>query len=123
MVGFPTSKERLAKRVPPGHLFFVYVTSPERRVIGMGQVAGPAEFSPEKDFKRPWSISLAWVIGPKMPGLQFSDIGLQIKARVGDSTYSISDEVAAAIIDRLQDMEDIGSTELGRLKERYRMFG
>lgn len=123
VVGFPVTKERLAKRVTPGHMFFIYVTSPERRIIGMAQATGPAEFAPEKDFKRPWSVDLAWVIGPKMPGVQFTEIGLQIKARVGDSTYSITDEVASAIIERLQDMDDLGSVELSRLKERYRMFG
>ena len=122
-VGFPATKERLAKRIEAGYLFFIYVTSPERRVIGMAQATGPAEFAPEKDFKRPWSVRLSWVVGPKTPGVQFSDIGLQVKARVGDSTYSITEEVAAAIIGRLQDMQDLEARELDRLKAKYRMFG
>ena len=121
-VGFPAVKERLAKRITPGHLFFIYVTSPERRLIGMAQASGPAEFAPERDFKRPWALDLHWVIGPKSPGVQFSDIGLQVKARVGDSTYSITEEVAAAIIERLQGMDDLGPAELEKQKERYRMF-
>lgn len=121
-VGFPAIKERLAKRVQIGHLLFIYVTSPERRIIGMAQASGPAEFLPERDPKRPWSLTLAWVIGPKSPGVKFADIGLQVKARVGDSTYSITDEVAAAIIARLQDMEELGPAELEKAKERYRMF-
>ncbi len=121
-VGFPAIKERLAKRITPGHLFFLYVTSPERRIIGMAQAAGPAEFAPERDFKRPWSLELAWVIGPKSPGVQFTDIGLQVKARVGDSTYSITEEVAAAIIERLQDMADLRPADLAKQQDRYRMF-
>jgi len=121
-IGFPLSKERLAKRVTPGHLFFIYVTSPERRVIGLAQATGHAAFTPEQDFKRPWSVQLAWLIGPKSPGVGFADIGLQIKARIGDTTYSITDEVAAALIDRLQDMNDLSSLELSRLKEKYRLF-
>lgn len=121
-IGFPLSKERLAKRVQPGHLFFIYVTSPERKVIGLAQSTGHAVFTPEQDFKRPWSVQLAWLIGPKSPGVGFADIGLQVKARIGDTTYSITDEVAAALIDRLQDMSDLSSLELSRLKDRYRLF-
>lgn len=121
-VGFPAIKERLAKRVQPGHLFFIYVTSPERRIIGMAQASEPAQYMPELDQKRPWSLTLAWVIGPKSQGVRFTDIGLQVKARVGDSTYSITDDVAAAIIGCLQDMDDLSEDELRKAKERYRMF-
>lgn len=121
-IGFPLSKERLAKRVLPGHLFFIYVTSPERKVIGLAQASGHAVFEPEQDFRRPWSVQLVWLIGPKSPGVGFADIGLQVKARIGDTTYAITDEVAAALIDRLQDMADLSSLELSRLKEKYRLF-
>ena len=122
MIGFPLAKEKLAKKVQPGHLFFIYVTSPERRVIGLAQAVSAAMFTPERDYRRPWTVDLVWVLGPKMPGIQFTDIGLQIKARVGDSTYSITDEVAAVLIDRLQDMASLSQMELARQRERYRMF-
>lgn len=122
-VGFPLSKEKLAKKVQPGHLFFIYVTSPERRVIGLAQAASSAVFAPEKDYRRPWQVDLVWVLGPKMPGVQFTDIGLQVKSRVGDSTYSITDEVAAALVDRLQDMPGLSAMELAKQKERYQLYG
>lgn len=122
VIGFPLTKEKLAKKVQPGHLFFIYVTSPERSIIGMGQAGSHAVFSPETDYKRPWIVELVWVIGPKTPGVRFADIGLQVRARVGDTTYAITGEVASAIIDRLQDMGNFSSADLARQKERYRMF-
>jgi hypothetical protein len=35
-VGFTLQKEKLAKKVTPGHMFFVYVMAPERRIVGLG---------------------------------------------------------------------------------------
>lgn len=121
-VGFPTMKEKLAKRAKPGHLFFIYVTSPEQRIIGLAQVLGPAEFLPERDFKRPWVLDLAWVLGPKIPGVRFSEIGLRVKARIGDSIYGITDGVAGALTEKLGDMAALDQCGLERQKEKYRMY-
>ena len=121
-VGFPTAKERLAKQVESGHCFFVYVTAPERRVIGAAQAMGPARYEPQRDYQRPWQVELAWLIGPKTPGLKFQDIGLQVKSRVGDSCYSVTEEVASVIVERLSEMEDLGASELERKQRRYGMF-
>jgi hypothetical protein len=121
-IRFYMTKERLAKRVRPGHLLFVYVTAPEKRIVGMAQVVEPAEFLPEKDYKRPWSVKMAWVIGPKSGGVSFADIGFNVKPRIGDSTYGITQEVAAAIIEKLQEMKDLDEGGLAVLKQRYGMF-
>ncbi len=122
-IAFPLKKENLAKTVAPGHLFFVYVTSPVRRIIGLGRAMRHASFEPERDYRNPWSLDMTWLIQPKMPGVGFADIGLDVAPRVGDSTYSINEEVAAAIIRRLERMDDMTPADLALIKDRYRLIG
>lgn len=121
-VDFPAAKERLAKKIWFQHLFFIYLTSPERRVIGMAQPATPVEFVPERNPRRPWVLELAWVIGPKSPGVQFCDVGLELRPRIGDNLCPIAEETAAAFIDRLNGMADLDAKELARLKLKYQKF-
>ena len=121
-VGFPAAKEKLAKQVESGHCFFVYVTAPERRLIGAAQAMGPVQYEPGRDYQRPWQLELAWLVGPKSPGLRFQDIGLQVKSRVGDTCYSTTEAVAQVIVERLSAMEDLGAHELERKQRRYGMF-
>lgn len=121
-VGFPSTKEKLAKRIPVGHMFFIYVTSPERRIIGLTRAFGPATFAPERDFRRPWLLDLLWVLGPRTPGVRLAEVGLHVKPRVGDSTYAVADEAASAIIEKLEDMPCLEREELQKQRERYRMY-
>lgn len=119
-IGFPNHKEKLAKLVEQGTLFFVYITSPVRRVIGLAQAMGSAEYRGDVDARRPWVVTLEWVIGPKADGVSFADVGLEVRARAGDSVYSIPVSVAASLMERLRSLCDLDQVEVARLRERFK---
>jgi hypothetical protein len=119
-IGFPTSKERLARKVQKGTNFFIYITTPVRRVIGLARAMGPAEYRGDVDPMRPFVVTLEWMVGPKADGVSFADVGLEIRARTGDSVYAIPPEIGVEFVERLQGLCDLDQAEVESLRERYR---
>lgn len=119
-VGFPKFKRKLAKKVESGHLFFVYVTSPEKWIIGLGRVVDPAR-ELEGEHKRPYQVSLKWVVGPKSVGVKFTDADLIIKPRIGDSLYALEMKDALRIIERLRKLPDATSEDLEKRAQLYKI--
>jgi hypothetical protein len=118
-VSFPAGKERLAKQVREGTLFFIYITSPVRKVIGLAQAMGPAEFRGDVTPSRPWVIPMEWMIGPKAGGVSLSDVGLEVHARPGDSVYAIPEDAAKRLAEALVPLPDLDEAEVNRLRGRF----
>lgn len=118
-VGFPNNKAKLAKGIKQDNLFFVYITSPVRRVIGLAQAMGAAEYRGDVDPERPWVATLEWLVGPKADGVSFADVGLEIRARTGDSVYAIPADIAAEFVDRLNTLCDLDQAGVFALRERF----
>lgn len=117
-VSFPAAKERLAKKVQAGAKFFIYVTSPVRRVIGLAEAMGPAEYRGDDSPSRPWVVPMEWTIGPKLDGVSLKDIGLAVKARPGDSVYAIPTAIARRLSRALRRLSDLNQEEVARLRTR-----
>jgi hypothetical protein len=118
-VSFPSAKEKLAKKVREGARFFIYVTSPVRRVIGLAEAMGPAEYRGDDSPSRPWVVPMEWTIGPKAIGVSFKDIGLTVKARPGDSVYAVPAETGKRLTRALRKLGDLDQEEVARLRTRF----
>lgn len=118
-VSFPSSKEWLAKQVREGMHFFIYVTSPVRKVIGLARALGPAEFRGDVTPSRPWVVPMEWVIGPKASGVTFSEAGIAVRSRPGDTVYAIPEDVAKRLVDALIPLPDLDEAEVARLRSRF----
>lgn len=118
-ISFPAGKERLARQVREGTLFFIYVTSPVRKVIGLAQALGPAEFRGDVTPARPWVVPMEWVIGPKAGGVSMAEVGLEVRARPGDSVYAIPTNAAVRLMEALRPLPDLDEAEVDRLRSRF----
>jgi hypothetical protein len=118
-VSFPSGKERLAKQIQEGTLFFIYVTSPVRRVIGLAQAMGPAEYRGDVTPSRPWVVPMEWIIGPKADGVSFAEIGLEVRGRPGDSVYAIPVDAAVRLMEALRLLCDLDEAGVARLRSRF----
>lgn len=123
VVGFPKSKRRLAKQIETGHLFFMYVTSPEKWIIGLGRVLTPAREIGAGEGKRPFEVPLEWVIGPKSVGVRFVDVDLVVRPRIGDSLYALDVKDGLRIIARLRELPDVTRGDLDRRIALYKKLG
>jgi hypothetical protein len=120
-ISFPAGKEGLAKQVQEGTQFFIYVTSPVRRVIGLARAMGPAEYRGEVTPSRPWVIPMEWLIGPKAGGVSLAETGLEVRARPGDSVYAVPEDNAVRLMDALRLLRDLDEAELARLRSRLEL--
>lgn len=115
-IGFPKNRRTIAAQISVGQKMFVYVTSPVKKIIGLMTVVNEVEETPGR---WPYSITLKWDIGPK-PGVSFSDVGLDIRPRIGDTLYSITSEKAKVIFDLLNAQEDLSRETIRYLANEYR---
>jgi hypothetical protein len=118
-VGFPKSKRALADKVEIGHLFFIYVTAPEKWIIGLARVLRPAIESQNQNCKRPLKVPMEWVVGPKRAGVKFVDVDLVVRPRIGDSLYAIGLQDALRLLRRLRELPDVTSDDLERKIATY----
>lgn len=114
--GFPKNRRKTAEQVSPGQFMFMYATTPIKKIIGMTKVTSMMK---EVDGQWPYSVDLEWLIGPKQ-GVTFADAGLDIRPRVGDTLYAISEEAGQRIIMLLNAQPDISEDTLAYLAEEYR---
>ncbi len=115
-IGFPKNRKKLAQDISVGQKMFVYVTSPVKKIIGlMAVIEGMHESS---DPRWPYNITLKWEIGPKQ-GVSFSDAGLPIRPRIGDTLYSIDIARARNLIDLLNQQSDLTEDNINYLSREY----
>ncbi len=117
-IGFPKNRKKLAQEISVGQKMFIYVTSPVKKVIGLMTVIEGMKESGDSNSRWPYNIRLEWEIGPKQ-GVSFSDIGLPIRPRVGDTLYSIDLERAKEIINLLNQQEDLSDNNIDFLSKEY----
>ncbi|OXS60303.1 hypothetical protein B1A99_07630 [Cohnella sp. CIP 111063] len=116
--GFPSNRKKVALQLAKGQFMFLYVTSPEKKIIGLTTVASECK---RVDGRWPYSVDLEWVINPK-PGVTLAEVGLDIRPRVGDTLFSITDDKAHQIIAALHSQDDLDSNTLKYLFEKYKDF-
>jgi hypothetical protein len=117
-IGFPKNRRKLAKDISVGQKMFIYVTSPVKKIIGLMTVISEMQESGKPEDRWPYNIKLEWEIGPKQ-GVSFSDIGLPIRPRVGDTLYSIDIDKAKDIISLLNKQDDLTDSNLDFLSKEY----
>lgn len=117
--GFPKNRRSLARRVAKGSHMFIYVTSPEKWIIGMAEVTGPAEADLGANPKWPYVVPLRWEIGPKAIGVKFSDVGIDIRPRIGDTLYALGTDKAEEIKALLRQKPDLTAQDVARLRMLY----
>jgi hypothetical protein len=117
IAAFPKNRLKIAKKIEPGSFMFIYVTSPEKKIIGLTRVLDSVK---EMENSRwPYYLPLEWVIGPKSMGVTFKDVDLNIRPRVGDTIFSIPTSKAMEIIDTLKNQQDLDSSTTKLLISRY----
>ncbi|MDF0727080.1 hypothetical protein PY093_10160 [Cytobacillus sp. S13-E01] len=114
--GFPKNRKKIAQELKPGQYMFLYVTSPEKKIIGLTKVVSEMNVT---EGRWPYSVDLEWVINPK-PGVKFSDVGLDIRPRPGDTLYALSEEKAQELIDTLNKQIDLDQSTLDYLAGKYK---
>ncbi len=117
-LGFSLRKERLVKAIKPGHLVFVYIQHPVKRVIGLARVTGSPIFGPEVDYRFLWRLPCEWVIGPKAKGVVLKEMVPALKQRVGDALYGIPKELAERFIKALDILDDLPETRSTKIRSR-----
>lgn len=120
VVGFPRNRRKLAKRIQVGQKMFLYITSPEKAIVALAEVTEPMREDPNPDSKWPYLVPLKFLIWPKLAGVQFADVGIDIRPRVGDTMYSIVPEKAQEIIDLLKKQPDLDQEQLQIRLNRYK---
>lgn len=115
---FPKNKRRIAEQIELGQYMFIYVTSPEKRIIGMTKITLKMK---EVGGRWPYSVELDWVIGPKA-GVTLKEAGLDIRPRVGDTLFGLSDETAQEIISLLNEQDDLDQNTLDYLEGKYKKY-
>jgi hypothetical protein len=94
----------------------MYATSPEKKIIGLTKITSNMKIV---DGRWPYSVDLDWII-PIKPGVTFADVGLNIRPRVGDTLYSITDEKAQEIIEALKAQPNLEENTLNYLADKYK---
>jgi chaperonin cofactor prefoldin len=117
-IGFPKNRRKLAQEISVGQKMFIYVTSPVKKIIGLMTVKNGMQESEDPHSRWPYNIKLEWEIGPKQ-GVSFSDIGLPIRPRVGDTLYSIDLDKAKEIINLLNQQDDLTDNNIDFLSKEY----
>lgn len=117
-IGFPRNRKKLALDISVGQKMFIYVTSPVKKIIGLTSVISEMQESNDPNSRWPYNIRLEWAIGPKQ-GVSFSDIGLPIRPRVGDTLYSIDLDKAKEIINQLTQQDDLSDSNIDFLSREY----
>jgi len=113
--GFPSNRRKVAQQLQPGQKMFLYATSPERKIIGLAEVVSECT---EVGGRWPYSVDLKWLVGPK-PGVKFIDVDLDIRPRIGDTLFAITEEKANKIIDKLNEQNDLDEGTLEYLADKY----
>ena len=116
-IGFSSNREKLARKIEKCSFMFVYLTSPEKRIIGLVKVVGDVEEVSESRW--PFQLPTEWVIGPKGEGVTFKEVNLDIRLRPGDTLLSLTQEIAVKIIDLLNEQLDLDKNTLVVMKKRY----
>ncbi|KAB2488049.1 hypothetical protein [Priestia endophytica] len=114
-LGFPKNRRGIAQQLSPGHFVFIYVTSPEKKIIGLTKVVSNLTFT---EGKWPYSVDLEWIIPPKL-GLSLRDLGLDMRPRPGDTIFGLTDEKAQEIIGALNSQDDLDDSTLMYLNQKY----
>ena len=117
-IGFPKNRRKLAQDITVGQKMFIYVTSPVKKIIGLMTVKNGMQESGDPNSRWPYNIKLEWEIGPKQ-GVSFSEIGLPIRPRVGDTLYSIDLDKAKDIINLLNQQDDLSDSNIDFLAKEY----
>ncbi|MFT4413230.1 hypothetical protein ACLM5H_05140 [Fredinandcohnia humi] len=112
---FPKNRKKVAEQLTPGQYMFMYATSPEKRIIGLTKIVSNMKVM---EGRWPFYVDLEWVINPKQ-GVKFADVGLEIRPRVGDTLFSITEEKAREIISILESQPDLDKNTLDYLGEKY----
>lgn len=113
--GFPKNRKKTVEQIVTGQYMFAYLTSPVKKVIGLTKVTSTMK---EVGGQWPYSVDLEWVIGPKQ-GLTFNELGLDIRPRVGDTLYGLTDDKAQEIIEKLEEQPDLDIQTLNFLASEY----
>lgn len=116
VAGFPKNRKKLVEDIHPGQYMFIYVTSPVKKVIGLVEVT--SEMKEIGDGKWPYLVDLKWVIGPKQ-GVTFKDLDLNIRPRIGDTLYSLSEDKALEVKAILEKQQTIDDKTLEYLAKEY----
>lgn len=113
--GFPKNRKKTVEQIIEGQYMFAYLTSPVKKVIGLTKVTSTMK---EVGGQWPYSVDLEWVLGPKQ-GLTFKELGLDIRPRVGDTLYGLTDDKAQEIIKKLEEQPDLDIQTLNFLASEY----
>lgn len=117
-VGFPASKGPVAGRVERGDFMFIYVMSPEKKIIGLARAVEKAAFD-ECGGKFPYRLLLEWESGPKSGGITFAELGLKVRPRPGDTVYSIDTDKAVDVAELVRSLPDLTYDELVTLRAKH----
>lgn len=113
--GFPKNRRTVAEQLSPGQYMFIYVTSPEKKIIGLTKVVSELNIT---DGRWPYSVDLEWVISPKL-GISLKELDLDIRPRPGDTIFGLTDSKAEEIITALNNQPDLDESTLNYLKRKY----
>ncbi|EJY54822.1 GerA spore germination protein [Alicyclobacillus hesperidum URH17-3-68] len=120
VAGYPRNRRTLAMQHTEGQEMAVYVTSPQKVIIGVARVTGPCKHVPSSHW--PYHVPIEWTIGPK-PGITFKEAGLDIRPRVGDTLFSVNQASMQRIKDLLSTQADLDDGTLKLLAKRFEHFG
>ncbi|MFE8698385.1 hypothetical protein ACFYKT_18935 [Cytobacillus sp. FJAT-53684] len=113
--GFPKNRRTVAEQLSIGQFMFIYVTAPEKKIIGLTKVVSNLKVT---EGRWPYSVDLDWIIHPKL-GVSFKDLDLDIRPRPGDTVFGLTDEKAKEIVTALKGQEDLDGSTLIYLKQKY----
>ncbi|MFE0506605.1 hypothetical protein ACWF7H_25685 [Peribacillus butanolivorans] len=113
--GFPKNRRTVAEQLSPGQHMFIYVTSPEKKIIGLTKVVSDLNIT---EGRWPYSVDLEWLVPPKL-GISLKELELDIRPRPGDTIFGLTDNKAEEIITALNNQPDLDESTLAYLKRKY----
>ena len=115
IAGFPKNRKKLSKEIKVGQYMFIYVTSPIKKIIGLGKVISIMQTVVGN---WPYAVPFEWVIKPKS-GISFEEAGIDIRVRVGDTLFSLDKDKADKIIEKLCSQLDMSDSTMDYLNDNF----
>lgn len=114
-INFPMNRGSLARQINVGQQCFIYLTSPEKKVIALVEVVSDMR---EVGGRWPFEFDVKFVISPKH-GITLKEAGISFRPRPGDTHIPIDVNTASRIMKELRAQPDLPASEIARLASIY----
>ncbi len=115
IIGFPPNRHSLAKQLSIGQNFFIYLTSPEKKIVALVEITSNMRTVPGR---WPYEFDVKFIINPK-PGITLQSAGINFRPRIGDTHIPINNQDANHVINLLESQPDLTPSQLTTLKNQY----